>query len=165
LPRKYSRLPNIHIDKGSPASADMTYMLAADIYLGDVSSQVYEFLLDSSQVYEFLLEPRPCIFLNPHGVDWEDDPSYAHWKLGQVVYNVRRQLGGAIDRALSTHAEYLPKQREAFEYTFRTEPDSTAAERGAHAIAGFLGLAKAVPQRSGARSVTSASGDGLRKQM
>ena len=155
LPRKYARLPNIFIDKGSPASADMTYMLAADIYLGDVSSQVYE----------FLLEPRPCIFLNPYGVDWEDDPSYSHWKLGQVVYNVRRQLGGAIDRAFSTHAEYLPKQREAFEYTFRTEPDSTATERGAHAIAGFLGLTVAAQGRSGAGSVTSASGDGLSEQV
>src|SRR5690606_13806940 len=31
------------VDLGSPRSMDMTYTLAADLYLGDVSSQVYEF--------------------------------------------------------------------------------------------------------------------------
>jgi len=128
LAAKYGRLPNIHVDKGSSRSADMTYMLAANIYLGDVSSQVYE----------FLLEPRPCIFLNAHGVDWKDDPSYLHWTLGQVVDRVRTGLGPALERAFSSQGEYLDRQREAFAYTFRTEPDSTAAERGADAIVAFL---------------------------
>ena len=40
LPKKYYDTPNILIDTGSQASADMTYMLNSDIYLGDVSSQV-----------------------------------------------------------------------------------------------------------------------------
>jgi hypothetical protein len=61
LPKKYRGFPNILIDTGSQASADMTYMLNSDIYLGDVSGQVYE----------FLLEPRPCIHLSlePRMVD------------------------------------------------------------------------------------------------
>jgi hypothetical protein len=41
----------IHIDPGSAASSDMSYTNRADIYLGDVSSQVYE----------FLRLPRPCL--------------------------------------------------------------------------------------------------------
>ena len=106
----------------------MTYMRAADIYLGDVSSQVYE----------FLLEPRPCVYLNGHGVDWRDDPHYFHWTLGQVVDNVAEDLGPALDRAAETHASYRDAQQTAFDYTFRTEPDSTAAQRGARAIATFL---------------------------
>lgn len=128
LPKKYYSVPNIHIDTGSSASGDMTYMLAADIYLGDVSSQVYE----------FLLKPRPCIFINGHKVDWQDSPFYLHWQLGQVVNDVQMELGTALARASETHAQYLSRQKEMFNYTYYSEPNTTAAERGADAIAGFL---------------------------
>ena len=129
LPRHYQNLPNLWLDKGSPASADMSYVLAADIYLGDVSSQVYE----------FLLEPRPCIFLNGHRIDWRGDPYYFHWTLGQVVDDVPGQLARALERAASTHADFLLPQRAAFAYTFRRDSDQSAAKRGADAIAEFLG--------------------------
>jgi CDP-glycerol glycerophosphotransferase (TagB/SpsB family) len=106
----------------------MTYMLAADIYLGDVSSQVYE----------FLLKPRPCIFLNGHSVAWQDNPFYVHWRLGQVIDDVQADLANALERAFDSHPEFLGRQQEAFAYTFYTEPQSTAAQRGADAIASFL---------------------------
>ena len=130
LPGKYRLAPNIHVDTGSSASVDMTYMLAADIYLGDVSSQVYE----------FLLEPRPCIFLNGHHVAWQGNPSYQHWRLGQVVENVESELIDALKQAFKTHSGYIKRQREAFAYAFYSEPETTAAERGARAIADFLNL-------------------------
>ena len=129
LPTKYRSFPNIHIDTGSSASSDMTYMLAADIYLGDVSSQVYE----------FLLKPRPCIFLNGHHVAWQDNPFYVHWRLGQVVDDVQAELANALERAFDSHPEFLGRQQEAFAYTFHTEPHGAAAQRGADAIASFLG--------------------------
>lgn len=50
----YPKLPNLHIDIGSDCSIDMTHTEAADIYLGEVSSQICE----------FLVRPRPCIFLS-----------------------------------------------------------------------------------------------------
>ena len=128
LPDKYRKMPNILIDTGSAASTDMTYMLNSDIYLGDVSSQVYE----------FLLELRPCIFLNAHHVEWQDDPNYLHFTLGQVVDNVEQELGPALERAFATHEQYLNEQQRTFAYTFYTEADSTAAQRGADAIARFL---------------------------
>ena len=128
LPRKFENVPNILIDKGSHASADMTYICAADIYLGDASSQVYE----------FLFEPRPCVFLNSHGVEWENNPSYLHWTLGQVIDNVETELKTALELAEPTHADYRSKQRAAFNYTFHDEPHTTAAQRGAKAIADFL---------------------------
>jgi hypothetical protein len=128
LPRKYHRIPNILIDKGSHASTDMTYMLGSDIYLGDVSSQVYE----------FLLEPRPCIHLNAHLVDWEGDPYYFHFTLGQVVEDVEKELRPALENAFRSHERYKDAQHRAFAYTFHTQPDSTAAERGADAIIDFL---------------------------
>ena len=40
----------------------MTYTKQADIYLGDVSSQVYE----------FMLKPRPCIFFNPENINYKN---------------------------------------------------------------------------------------------
>ena len=128
LPKQYYNIPNILIDTGSLASADMTYMLAADIYLGDVSSQVYE----------FLLEPRPCIFLNGHNVTWQDNPYYSHWTLGQVVDDVQTGLRPALEKAFTSHPQFLPQQGKAFAYTFRMESDSTAAQRGADAIASFM---------------------------
>src|SRR5205085_183045 len=43
--------PGIHIDLGDTTAAiDMTYTRLADVYLGDASSQVYE----------FLRTPKPC---------------------------------------------------------------------------------------------------------
>lgn len=128
LPRRFRRLPNVHVDLGSDASNDMTYTQAADIYLGDASSQVYE----------FLLRPRPCIFLNAHGVDWRDQPSHRHWHLGQVIEDVGSELGPALTRAPAVQRDFLPRQREAFAYTFYEDAASTAAERGADAIAAFL---------------------------
>ena len=49
------------VDLDSHRLNDMTYTNAADIYLGDVSSQVYE----------FSTQPRPCVFINAHGVAWQ----------------------------------------------------------------------------------------------
>ena len=125
LPR---RLPShVHVDPGSPASLDMTYTEAADIYLGDVSSQVYE----------FLRRPRPCVFLNPHGVRWEGAADYAHWRAGPVVDDLDR-LEAALDEAVERHTDlYAPVQRELFAYSF----DLTAqpsAERAAEVVAGLL---------------------------
>jgi len=128
LPKQYYNIPNILIDTGSLESADMTYMRAADIYLGDVSSQVYE----------FLLEPRPCIFLNGHNVAWQNNPYYSHWRLGQVVDDVQTGLRQALEAAFVSHPQFLPQQRAAFAYTFRMESDRTAAQRGADVIARFL---------------------------
>jgi hypothetical protein len=128
LPRKYRLVPNIHIDTGSSASVDMTYMLAADIFLGDVSSQVYE----------FLLEPRPCIFLDGHKTTWQSNPSYLHWRLGQVVGSIEPELIQALKQAFTTHHRFIKRQQEAFAYTYYAERETTAAERGAKAIADFL---------------------------
>src|SRR3546814_14679599 len=72
---RYAAAPNIHIDLGSAALTDMSYTNGADIYLGDVSSQIYE----------FLKSPRPCLFLNSHGIDPDRDPNFAHWQSGPVI--------------------------------------------------------------------------------
>lgn len=129
LEARHLNAPNIHIDLGSRASTTMTYTQAADIYLGDASSQVYEFLLRS----------RPCIFLNPQGHDWRDDKNFGHWNLGRVINGVD-QLGDALETAGADHAAgYRHVQREQFENSFDLTQEPSA-RRAARAVATFAGL-------------------------
>lgn len=126
LPERFRACPHILIDTGSPACVDMTYTLAADVYLGDVSSQVYE----------FLIERRPCVFLNAHGAQWHDDANYAFWKFGPVLDNVKH-LGTALKDITTSHGHYRPIQDRAFQETFDLQPTASSV-RAADAIAGFL---------------------------
>jgi CDP-glycerol glycerophosphotransferase (TagB/SpsB family) len=138
IERKYLDAPNVYIDIGSSLSTDMTYTMAADLYLGDVSSQVYE----------FLIEPRPCIFLNSHDVDFRGNPNYAHWQAGDVITRPA-ELGAALDRAWEGHADFAPVQERLFKETFDLTSVSSS-ERAAEAIFNFItsttpGLARFEP--------------------
>lgn len=127
IPRRYRHCPNILIDTGSQASIDMSYTRAADIYLGDASSQVYE----------FWQRPRPSIFLNAHAVPWQDAPDLQHWHGGEVIDEVA-QLGAALSRAGELHrSRYRAEQERLFANAF----DLTAvpsALRAAQAITDYL---------------------------
>lgn len=123
----YRRLPHMLIDLGSTRSIDMSYTSAADVYLGDVSSQVAE----------FLYRPRPCVFLNAHGVDWQHDPNYRFWNLGPVVDEIAT-LDATVKQAIAGHERYEAAQRRYFEASFGTAPGQASAARGADAIAQFL---------------------------
>lgn len=127
VPRRYDRLPHMRIDPGSRASVDMSYTLACDIYLGDASSQVYE----------FLARPRPCIFLNPRRIDWEGDPNFAHWRAGPVVEDIAG-LDAALAAAMTVPDAYRDVQDEIFRYSFDLD-GRPSAERAAAAIAAFVG--------------------------
>jgi hypothetical protein len=95
------------VDTGSPQAIDMSHVAVADLYLGDVSSQVYEFLL---------LKPRACLFVNAHGVRWESDPDYAFWHLGKVV--APDNVVSAIGEALCNPHRFAELQRAAVAETF-----------------------------------------------
>ena len=103
---------------GSEASVDMTYTRGADIYLGDASSQIYE----------WIARPRPAIFLNAAHVAWQDNPDFAHWRLGEVIDDVGK-LPAALTRAVQEPDRYRARQEAAFAATFsRTDqPDSRRA--------------------------------------
>jgi CDP-glycerol glycerophosphotransferase (TagB/SpsB family) len=103
------------VDLSSDRLVDMSYTAAADIYLGDVSSQVYE----------FLLTPRPCLFVNAHGVEWKNDPDYAHWQLGEVVSP--EGVIAAVARAKAEHPRFLDRQQSAVAETFSDIPDAALA--------------------------------------
>jgi len=125
IDRSILSAPNIHVDLGGPACTDMTYTNAADIYLGDASSQVYE----------FLRQPRPCIFLDAHQQGWEDDPNFAHWKAGAVI-NQAAELDGALRDAAQAHADYLPIQQDMFAYSFDLTGERSC-DRAARAVRQF----------------------------
>ncbi len=124
---EFMRLPHLRIDLGSERSIDMSYTRAADLYLGDVSSQVAE----------FVHRPRPCLFLNPNGHGWRGDPNFAFWNLGPVTRAVD-QLEAQIDGAFASHASYEDAQRRYFQETFELPAQHTSAARGADAIVEFL---------------------------
>jgi hypothetical protein len=92
--------PNIRIDTGSDFCCDNSYTAAADIYLGDVSSQVYE----------FVARPRPCVFLDASGAAWRHDRNFLFWHMGDVVQQPG-QLMDAIRAAKARHHLYLGRQQ------------------------------------------------------
>jgi len=134
-----AHFPNVHIDPGSESSIDMSYTSMADLYLGDVSSQVYE----------FLRTPRPCLFINSDRRDWRGDADHAHWQFGPVLEDVSR-IVPAIDHAFDTHSDFIAEQKRGFADTFDLGGDESDSRRAAAAIADFLRLQ---PRNPTSRSV------------
>lgn len=126
LPRRFQECENIHVDLGSARSLDMSYTQAADIYLGDVSSQVCE----------FLLRPRPCVFANPHRIAWQSDPSYCMWRLGSVFEHVS-ELPAALEAATREHGRLRAAQEAYVRETFDLS-DEPSSRRAARAVYAFL---------------------------
>lgn len=124
---RYDSMPNIRIDSGSPALIDMTYTRAAEIYIGDVSSQIYE----------FLATPRAAIFIDSHRAgDWQTHENYQFWHNGPVVRSVA-ELEALLPRWREIAAEYRDTQQRLFADTI-DRGDRPASERGADVIADYM---------------------------
>lgn len=95
------------VDLGSERSVDMTYTMGADLYVGDVSSQIYE----------YLARPRPCLFFNGHDAAWRDNPDYAMWSFGPVV-EPDDDLDAAICHAFDSWPDYRAVQEECTRAAF-----------------------------------------------
>ena len=89
------------VDLGSARSCDMTYTRAADLYLGDVSSQVYE----------YLATPRPCVFLDPARTAWSGNPDFSMWRYGAVARDIDEAMV-ELGRAGARHASFLEAQEQ-----------------------------------------------------
>lgn len=127
VPEEAIDAPNIHIDTGSERLFDMSYLLTADGYIGDVSSQIYE----------FLVRPRPAFFIDPRKrIDPDESDLLIFRKAGPVVGSA-----AALALLLSDHerigTEHETAQRELFAYTFDLG-ERTAADRAATAIAALV---------------------------
>lgn len=122
---EFSEIPHILIDTGSGRSFDMTYTRAADIYLGDVSSQVYEFIYHRR---------RPCVFLNPNDLAQE---GMNFWRFGPVIKDI-----DGLDAAFALASDgleqvYRPEQDHFVSTAFSSDA-RPPSRRGAEAILRFL---------------------------
>jgi len=146
IPAKYFNCPNIHIDTGSSASVDMTYTGGADVYLGDVSSQVYE----------FLIRPRPCIFLNSHAAEWKNDANYRHWNLGPVLDSLSSLEKLLSCSPIALHGQFIDRQLQAARETFDTS-EVASSTRAANAIVHYIRANPAV-KTSPSKPITRPAG-------
>src|SRR3546814_18761951 len=80
----------------------MSYTNSADIYLGDISSQVYE----------FIRQPKPCLFFNLDRIAWREHGGFAHWHLGQVVERLT-DLPSSLRQASAVQPQFDMAQRNA----------------------------------------------------
>jgi hypothetical protein len=131
-----STAAHIEVDRGSTRSIDMSYTQAASVYIGDASSQVYE----------FIRTPRPCIFLNLDRIDWRDNPAYAHWQLGQVVENIE-ELPAVLARAHALQPLFEQAQRSMSAASI-DQADTAASHRQAEAILNFASREVDAPVRT-----------------
>ena len=116
-----AHLPHVHVDLDGFAMVDGSYMGAADIYLGDTSSQVLE----------FLARPRPCVFLDAQGIDWRAADDRGFWAAGAVVDRLD-DLPEALARAIPDHSGYVDAQRQiAAEALGETGPRAARAAAAA----------------------------------
>lgn len=129
IPQEAVAAANIHIDIDSPRLFDMSYMLSADAYIGDASSQIYE----------FIVRPRPVFILDPDGnLLSEGNAMLPFLELGPVVRSIEEFAENAAQlSSLSQH--FAAKQSKLVEYTFSIQ-DRRATLRAAKAIARHLSL-------------------------
>lgn len=118
--------PNIRIDVDSQALTDMSYTLGADAYIGDVSSQIYE----------FLVRPRPAFFIDTHSPADKPDPPYLSWSAGDVVRS-SEALFPLLPMFRGRGDLYRTRQREIFDYTM-SGSDRSSSDRGADALLSWL---------------------------
>ncbi|MFV0645022.1 MAG: hypothetical protein ACK5NN_11080 [Sphingomonadaceae bacterium] len=136
IPKEALSASNILIDLDSPRLFDMSYTLGSDGYIGDVSSQIYEFLVRTRPV--FFIDGRPVTGKNATaGRNESDDQWHLFWKAGPVVHSAA-ELVNMLPDFQSIGTSYRPAQEEIFSYTIDMG-DRPASERAAQAIAQLIG--------------------------
>jgi hypothetical protein len=119
----FADLPHVHVDSDSFAMVDGSYTSMADIYLGD----------SSSQIIEYLAHPRPCVILDSPAMQWEPDE---YRQCGAVVRRFD-DLWPALEAAGPTHGVYRDRQH-AFAQQALGDAGADAPMRAASAIIDLL---------------------------
>lgn len=123
---QWNDMSNIHIDVDSFRLYDMSYTLNSDAYIGDVSSQIYE----------FIYRPRPAFFIDTHNRKDHLEPAYLSWRAGDVVHSPA-ELFTYLPMFRERGTYYRQRQKEIFDYTMSSAPE-TSSERGARAILSWI---------------------------
>ena len=129
LKPEWQGCPNILIDTGTDRLFDMSYTLAADVYIGDMSSQIYE----------FLYRPRAAFFIDVHsdGPLADGRPAYEMWQNGPVV-TAAQDLFALVPQWQDIAAQYRAEQQRLLAYTADTANPRPSSARGADAIGDYL---------------------------
>ncbi|PIF00246.1 MAG: hypothetical protein CR994_07230 [Maribacter sp.] len=130
IDKKYFNVQNIHIDLGSIKSSNMSYTLNSDIYLGDVSSQIFE----------FGIKPRPSVFINALRIPkdkWKNDLNHRFWKTGEVIEDIN-EFETALHKFEEKKDQYLSTQKQIFTDNFYIDEHNSASKKGALAIDDFM---------------------------
>lgn len=123
IPTEALSADNILIDTGSARLFDMSYTASADIYVGDMSSQIYE----------YLARPRPSFFIDTHrGQETEPEANHLHWRAGPVVKNIA-ELAALLPDYAAIGAQYYAAQQTLFADTF-DQAEQPATKRAASAL-------------------------------
>ncbi len=129
IPTEAFNAPNILVDTSGPHLFDMHYTRGADVYIGDASSQVYE----------FIVRPRACYFLDSHdGRKLAHTENYRMWSFGPVSDTLPALIEMLPDWRVMAK-RYAARQAEQLAYTVDRN-GQPAGERGAAALIDYLGL-------------------------
>ena len=121
--RKYEQHDHFLIDYGSESSNNMDYTKSADLYLGDISSQAFEFIY---------YKKRPCLFIDAHQLKGSQEEPLS-WKLGKVI-DVVSEIKEKLGQAFVDHEHiYNVVQNEQIEAMFHKDI-SSPSELAANAI-------------------------------
>lgn len=123
VPAEALRAGNIMVDVDGPRLFDMSHLLAADAYIGDVSSQLYE----------FLVRPRPVFLLGRDEAARRDSGSRLFRQAGPLFSRVG-DLAGALPDWKKIGCDHRDAQQAMFDHTFSRE-NRPAASRAAAAVA------------------------------
>jgi len=130
VPAECFDVPFMRIDTDSPYLFDMSYTRAADIYIGDVSSQVYEFLAHRGA----------CYFLDTG----KSESPLELWQNGVLCKNIA-QLTAQLEDWQANAERHRAIQDRLFTNTIDQDPHASASQRGARAL---LAYAERVVARS-----------------
>ncbi len=124
IEERWRAAPNILIDTDGPRLVDMTYTLGADAYIGDVSSQIYE----------FLARPRAAYFLDTFSRDPRSrEDRYPAWQAGPVAQGAA-DLTSLLPGWREDAARYRAVQERLFADTMSYDPARTASQRAARVV-------------------------------
>lgn len=113
LENKYFQAPNILIDINSDKLYNGFYIPHTDCYMGDVSSQYFEFLLCNKNIQG--------IFINVTLMDWEYLNHYEYWKNGDVAESFD-ELKNLIEEYAKQNKAY--SKTELYDQIFSDIPDN-----------------------------------------
>ena len=113
---------HVHADIDSFAMVDGSYTNMADIYLGD----------SSSQLLEYIAKPRPAVLLDSPNMSWRTPDQSDYWRCGDIIKNIA-ELPAALDSAIEHFGQYRASQ-ELLAFRAFGNTDGRAAQRAAEVI-------------------------------